>query len=347
MGITECLNRTQYAVWHNWRICKVIRPNMIRYAKLGQVELNVTDLDRSRRFYDEVVGLQYVGTGATGEIQFRCDSEHHSISLHLAAQAGLKRVGFILEDHAQFKYLENRLKKENVPWQEVPRYECRIGHNLRAIRIFEPNTAAILEFYVRAEEKQLHFVPKDTKIQRIGHVVFNVLNTSATTKFWREVLNFRESDSIGEAVTFMRCFPNPYHHGVAFESSTRQSLHHLNFMVSEIDDIGKALSRFRLCGVPVVFGPGRHVASGSVFLYFLDPDGLTLEYSFGMEEFEEAFPREARALKSEPKTIDRWESAFDFRAFNLSGPNEMLIDFNKRRSIKPLRKRLEANSQKH
>ena len=297
---------------------------MTRYAKLGQVELNVTDLVRSRRYYEDVVGLQFVGTGAAGELQFRCDDEHHNVSLHQAAQAGLKRVGLMLEDVAQFAALQSRLDAAHVPWHLVPKFECSARQTLRAIRIFEPNTAAVLEFYVRAEDSQRPFAPTVAKIQRLGHVVFNVPEPSRAVGFWRDVLNFRESDSIGEAVTFMRCFPSRYHHGVAFGRSTRQSLHHVNFMVSEIDDIGKALSRFRAAEVPVVFGPGRHVASDSVFLYFLDPDGLTLEYSFGMEEFEEACPREARQLTPGPKILDSWASVLDPRAFSLAGTNEAL-----------------------
>jgi len=34
---------------------------MIRYKKLGYVELNVSDLDRSRKFYQDIVGLEFVG----------------------------------------------------------------------------------------------------------------------------------------------------------------------------------------------------------------------------------------------------------------------------------------------
>ncbi len=45
-----------------------------------------------------------------------------------------------------------------------------------------------------------------------------------------------------------------------------------------------------------MFGPGRHPPSESVFLYFLDPDGLTLEYSFGMEEFPERESAPAAAV---------------------------------------------------
>ena len=75
-------------------------------------------------------------------------------------------------------------------------------------------------------------------------------------------------------------------------------LHHVNFMVTEINDIGRALHRLGAQGVPIVHGPGRHPTSGSIFLYFLDPDGITLEYSFGMEEIPRSRrPRAAVALR--------------------------------------------------
>ena len=69
-------------------------------------------------------------------------------------------------------------------------------------------------------------------------------------------------------------------------------------MVTEIDDVGRGLARFKAKEVPVVYGPGRHPASTSVFLYFLDPDGMTLEYSFGMEQFPELEPRRTATSSS-------------------------------------------------
>ena len=77
-------------------------------------------------------------------------------------------------------------------------------------------------------------------------------------------------------------------------------------MVSEIDDVGRARNRLINAGVDIVFGPGRHMPSGSVFLYFLDPDGMTAEFSFGMEEFPEENPREARMLENSAQTMDLW-----------------------------------------
>jgi 2,3-dihydroxy-p-cumate/2,3-dihydroxybenzoate 3,4-dioxygenase len=77
-------------------------------------------------------------------------------------------------------------------------------------------------------------------------------------------------------------------------------------MVTDMDDIGRALYRLRKNNVPIVYGPGRHPPSGSVFLYFLDPDGMTLEFSYGMEEFPEVEAREPRVLPGALESFDFW-----------------------------------------
>ena len=96
---------------------------------------------------------------------------------------------------------------------------------------------------------------------------------------------------------WLRAWPNPLHHSLALLQHSANTLHHINFMVTDIDDIGQAMNRMKGAGVPIVFGPGRHLPSTSIFLYFLDPDGNTNEFSFGMELFEEEGargPRQAR-----------------------------------------------------
>ena len=78
-------------------------------------------------------------------------------------------------------------------------------------------------------------------------------------------------------------------------------------------EVGRGLARFKAKDVPVVYGPGRHLASTSVFLYFLDPDGMTLEYSFGMEEFPEVGARAPRSIEPTPLNFDTWGSHRDPR----------------------------------
>ena len=155
--------------------------------------------------------------------------------------------------------------------------------------------------------------PSHTRIQRLGHIVLGTPRSSEAVTFFHDVLNFRVSDSIGETMTFMRPYPNPFHHGIGVVRSGRPMLHHVNFMVTEIDDIGRALHRLRAQGAPIVHGPGKHPTSGSVFLYFLDTDGITLEYSFGMEEFLETGAREPRTLPAAPESIDSWGAKRDPR----------------------------------
>ena len=297
---------------------------MIRYQKFGRVELNVTDLARSRRYYEEVVGLQYVGNGAEGEVLLRCGHDHHSVALHAAESAGLRCAGFELENMAQFAPLLVRLDQAGIEAHEVPAAACSARRHKRAVRIFEPNVGAVIEFYVPEDDSARPFKPTVARIQRLGHVVFNTPQPEAALHFWREVLNFRVSDAVGEMITFLRCWPNPYHHGIGIAKFHQHSLHHVNFMVTEVDDVGRALSRLRKADSAVVFGPGRHPASESLFLYFLDPDGLTMEYSFGMEAFPETNAREARTLPLAPEWLDSWGSVRDPRCFTGAGANASL-----------------------
>jgi len=286
---------------------------MIRYRRLGYVEFNVTDLSRSRAFYEAVVGLDYAGAGPDGEALFRCDSDHHGIVLHEAPAPGLKRVGWMLEDAPQFDRLHSRLTEHGVRFEELTSAECTARHLGRTTRMVEPGSGATFEFYLPADDRTYVFTSRLAKIQRIGHAVIKTPQYRKVVNFLRDVLNFAESDSIGEGVTFFRCFPNPYHHGFGVAAGPQNGWHHVNFMVSEIDDIGKAINRLREANAPIVYGPGRHVASGSVFLYWLDPDGMTVEYSFGMEEFPEVAARPPRRLPMTPEILDSWGGRPDAR----------------------------------
>ena len=56
----------------------------------------------------------------------------------------------------------------------------------------------------------------------------------------------------------------------------------------------------------IVFGIGRHPTSDSIFIYFLDPDGMTWEYSFGMELFPETNARQPRFMSTAMEDFDVW-----------------------------------------
>jgi 2,3-dihydroxy-p-cumate/2,3-dihydroxybenzoate 3,4-dioxygenase len=282
-------------------------PASFRYRKLGYAALNVTDVTRTAAFYRDIVGLDQSEIGAEGEAYLRCSRDHHNIVLYRAAAPGLKRVGFELENGTELEraraHLENiRLKPQPIPAPE--RLALRQGDGFR---FREPRCGLVFEFYTKMQQMALPYAMAVTKIVRLGHVVLNVADFDPLVLFLTQELGFRVSDYVEGRFAFLRCFPNPLHHSFALgKSQGGDHLHHVNFMVSDIDDIGIALNRLKRHGVEVVFGPGRHLPSGSVFLYFLDPDGMTVELSYGMEEFPETAPREPRMIEARPEALDMW-----------------------------------------
>ena len=276
-----------------------------RYRRLGYVALNVSDVERSLAFYRDFVGLMPAGQAANGEYLMRCSERHHDVVLR-QGEVGLRRVGWEMESAQDLEKIDAHLRALDIQTHPVARDECESLGVRDAFRITEPTTGTTFEYFHSFAKATEPFQPTVAKIARLGHVVLFAADKAKSEKFFLDALNFRASDRIEGGVTFMRCFPNPLHHSFALGASTENRLNHVNFMVTDMDDIGQALWRMKKQNVPIVFGPGRHPPSGSVFLYFLEPDGMTLEYSFGMEEFPEHGPREPRLLPPGLKSIDYW-----------------------------------------
>ncbi len=266
---------------------------MVRYRRLDRVELNVTRLDRSRKFYEEVVGLQSIGPNPDGSVSFLCGTDDCVVVLHESPVPGFRSIALTLEDESAFDGLHRQLHTHGVACDEVSAPECEARSLVRAWRIAEPNTGAAFEFTLsRGAAMKRAFMPTIAKIQRLGHVVFSTPRLAETVTFMQTVLAFATSDDIEGLITFMRPPPNPYHHGVGVGRGPQNGLHHVNFMVSEIDDIGIAINRFKREGVPIVFGPGRHVASNSVFLAVLSGPGRSDD---GVQLRHGAIPRDFSA----------------------------------------------------
>jgi 2,3-dihydroxy-p-cumate/2,3-dihydroxybenzoate 3,4-dioxygenase len=282
----------------------------LRYSKLGYVSLNVTDVARSRNFYEKILGLEFSGLGPDGEVFLRCSSDHHNLVLHPSPRAGLRRLAWQMESERDIDRVVEIARAWQFPVEEVSAAECDDLGQERTVRFTEPLTSARMEYYCRRHGPETTaFEPTVAKIQRLGHVVLRTPDYKRAVEFFRDVLNFPISDTIEGRTTFMRCFPNPFHHSLGIGSGPKRALHHVNFMVSDIDDIGRAFWRMQKNDVPIVFGPGRHPPSDSIFLYFTDPDGITCEYSFGMEEFPELNPRPSRLLEPIASSIDDWDCA--------------------------------------
>lgn len=280
-------------------------PIPYRYRRLGYVALNVTDLDRSVAFYRDLVGLDV--SEQNGELAaLRCGRDHHNVLLYAAGEPGLKRIAFELETERDLDLAAAHLAEHGLDPQPVPESELKALAMGRAFRFHEPVTGLCLEYYARQRFMALPFEARLTKIERLGHVVVQVRAFDRVYGFFRDTLGFETSDFVSGFAAFMRAFPNPLHHSLAILAGGEDRLHHVNFMVTDIDDVGRAYHRMKDAQVEIVFGPGRHQPSESIFLYYLDPDRMTVEYSFGMETFPEQGAREPRMLEPRPEALDSW-----------------------------------------
>ena len=83
----------------------------MRIRELGHVSLFVRDLDATRRFYRDVLGLKETGTGKNGRIVFfSAGHHHHDVSCELARAdgpgpqpkgvPGLYHIAFAVDDIA-------------------------------------------------------------------------------------------------------------------------------------------------------------------------------------------------------------------------------------------------------
>lgn len=277
-----------------------------RYRKPGYVALNVTDIDKSVKFYRDLVGLQLEAQQGQEVAYLRCSEDHHNLVLYRADVAGIKRMAFELESDRDLELAAQHIRQMGWTLREVPEQEAAQLRQGRTFRFQIPESTLTFEFYARMDRAQGAYVPTVSQIQRLGHVVIRCADRDAVLKTLTEKLNFRISDQFGDQVAFLRCFPNPYHHTFGVSRGDADGLHHINFMVTDVDDVGRATNRMRKADVKVVYGPGRHDISNSIFIYFLDPDGLTAEYSFGMEEFPEESPRAPRQLPMKPEVLDSW-----------------------------------------
>jgi 2,3-dihydroxy-p-cumate/2,3-dihydroxybenzoate 3,4-dioxygenase len=277
------------------------------YQRLGYVALNVTDLTRSLAFYRDLAGLDVTET-AEDVVALRCSQDHHNVLLYPASSPGLKRAAFELESERELDKARGHIEGVGLQIEDVDKAERERLKLGPAFRFREPTSGLCLEFFAGMMHMATPFAKKVANIERLGHVVVNVRGFDRVLDFFVRDLGFRVSDYVTGFAAFLRCFPNPLHHSLAILASDEDRLHHVNFMVRDIDDVGKALHRMRKAGVDVVFGPGRHQPSGSIFLYFLEPDGMTLEYSYGMEEFPAATAREPRMLEPVPEALDQWGS---------------------------------------
>ncbi|MFA5550434.1 MAG: 3,4-dihydroxyphenylacetate 2,3-dioxygenase [Trueperaceae bacterium] len=256
-------------------------------VRISHVELGVADLERSRAFYEDGLGL-VVSHADADAVHLRGLEErgHHSLVLRRSGAGQCLRLGFRVRSERDLDqahdYFSQRVHA--AEWAEATGQ----GRTLHVVDSF----GHPLAFYASQQpvERRLQRYGEyySAAIQRIDHVNLFAADLAATHGFLAGQLGFRTTEYTDTDEEEPRLWAVWMHrkgnvHDVALTNGVGPRLHHVGFWVRGELDIIRACDVLATTGWRQAFerGPGRHGISNAFFLYLRDPDGHRIELFTG------------------------------------------------------------------
>lgn len=250
-------------------------------VRLNHILLTVTDLERSRLFWADTVGLQVTGQ-TEDRVYFRAMEErgHHCVVLQKGETAQADMLGFKVYSDEDLDKAERFFRERGLPTAFVD--EPFQG---RTLRTRDP-LGIPLEFYFKMEKlpsiHQKYALYKGVKPLRIDHFNCFTPDVQASVDFYNS-LGFRTTEYT-ESEENGRLWAAWMHrkggvHDMAFTHGVGPRLHHVAFWVPTPLNIIDLLDLMATTGyvANIERGPGRHGISNAFFLYIRDPDGHRIE----------------------------------------------------------------------
>jgi catechol 2,3-dioxygenase len=249
-------------------------------TRASHLELRVADLDRSLRFYVEVIGLAVThrDEGAAW-LRGMEESCHHSLVLRTAAEPACTRLGFrvFLEDELEQLAAELAGRGLAAEWVDEE-------FQGRTLRVADPQGVP-LEFCASMPPQprlltRFHLYRGGGAL-RLDHFQLHVPDVRALAAFYT-ALGFRISEYAtpgGDELiaVFLQRKGNP--HDIVLFQGPGPRFHHVAFTTSDTQRLTLACDVAGELGYgsQVERGPGRHGPGHALYVYMRDPDGHRVE----------------------------------------------------------------------
>jgi 2,3-dihydroxybiphenyl 1,2-dioxygenase len=246
------------------------------------------------KYFGEVIGLMPGEPTAGGAFTWRADGKAQRVVLAQGQANDATCIGFEVSSREALDAAVTRLRKlglDPVSGTPAQNRERRVKEMVRV-----PSPWGVdVELVLGLEEAATPFASKVypngfiTGSQGFGHFVFGVAGADvyeAARKFALEGLGLKLSDylrlpmgPVELNVSFFHC--NARHHSLAIAQIPApvvpQKLHHINFEVKQVADVGAAYERALAAGTPLANMLGQHENDGMVSFYSVGPDGWQVE----------------------------------------------------------------------
>ncbi|MBI3840940.1 MAG: 3,4-dihydroxyphenylacetate 2,3-dioxygenase [Thaumarchaeota archaeon] len=259
-------------------------------VRAGHLELLVTDLAASKRFYADILGF-VVTEEDSGHVYLRGleDRQHHCLLLTKAASPGVGHIAFKVSSEAGLEPIEGLVKARGGFARWVGEGEEK-GQG-RAL-IVEDHLGFPVEFYEKMEPVdwmlQRYDRYRGAKVMRLDH--FNILLPDAAVGYdwYVNTLGFGPTEiteTEGPSPALWAAWLRRKHtcHDIALTTGKGPRVHHAGFTVADrgsIMDCADLLASTGYLGT-MERGPGRHGVSNAFFLYIRDPEGNRIELYTG------------------------------------------------------------------
>jgi len=263
-------------------------------AHIGHAELQVSDLEASREFFTEALGL-FVTEESDDSVYLRAwqDWDHHTLVLTRARESGLGHVAWRVQSAEDLKQHERELKALGV---DVEWLEGSTGHG-DSLRFGSPSAGVPVELYWEVERFQCvdptlssrlpshpqRFTGKGIAPRRFDHTNFLVDDVRAEQEWFSDVLGIRHNYYVvGADETRLGSWlaKTNVSHEIAFMRNRNQDgnrLHHVAYFLDSPDQLVRAATLLVDGGYRLEWGPGSHGTSGAIFLYAFEPSGHRVE----------------------------------------------------------------------
>jgi catechol 2,3-dioxygenase-like lactoylglutathione lyase family enzyme len=243
---------------------------MIGVRKISHASYETPDLEKQTDYYTNILGFTLISKERDA-VYLANTNEHHSVILRQGSQPQCTRIGFQLGPDDDLNAFEKQVQGHGVKTKRQKDPEPSISDLLT----FEDPKGTVMEVFKRDAFAGQRFPKKGIVPFKLGHVAFHVTDVKHVTKFYCDVLGFRESDWMADFFSFLRCGPD--HHTINLMETGSNRHFHTAFELRDWAHMQTACDYLSLNGYKLLWGPGRHGIGHNLFAYHRSPAGLITE----------------------------------------------------------------------